>query len=74
MFAGTGQPAAMSASAADRDRFRAEFQRCLPPCCRDLASTDLQLLATVRNAPVTWWHEPAAELCVTGDNDIAVRH
>jgi hypothetical protein len=68
------RPFAMSASAADRDRFRAEFQRRLPPDCRDLASTDLQLLATVRNAPVTWWHQPAAEVCVTSDNDIAVHH
>lgn len=56
------RPFAMSASAADHDRFRAEFQRRLPPNRRDLADAGLQLLATVRNAPVTWWHQPAAEV------------
>jgi hypothetical protein len=55
------RPFAMSASAADRDRFRAEFQCRLPPGCRDLASADLQLFPIVRCAPVTWWHQPAAE-------------
>ena len=56
------RPFAMSASAADHDRFRAEFQRRLPPNRRDLADAGLQLLATVRNAPVAWWHQPAAEV------------
>ncbi len=55
------RPFAMSASAADRDRFRAEFQRRLPPACRDLASADLQLLAIVHHRPVIQWHQPAAE-------------
>jgi hypothetical protein len=55
------RPFAMSASAADRDRFRAEFQRRLPPGLRDLASADLQLLAFVRRAPAAQWHQPAAE-------------
>jgi hypothetical protein len=57
------RPFAMSESTADRDRFRGEFQRRLPPACRDLASADLQLLAFVRHAPVTQWHQPAAETC-----------
>jgi hypothetical protein len=56
------RPFAMSASAADRDRFRAEFQRRLPPARRVLANADLQLLATVRHAPVIWWHQPAVEV------------
>jgi TniQ len=56
------RPFAMSASAADHDRFRAEFQRRLPPGYRDLASASLQLRATVGGAPVTRWHQPAAEV------------
>lgn len=52
----------MSASAADYDRFRAEFQHRLPPDRRDLADASLQLRATVAGAPVTWWHQPAAEV------------
>jgi TniQ len=55
------RPFAMSASAADHDRFRAEFQHRLPPDCRDLANADLQLRATVGGAPAIWWHQPAAE-------------
>jgi TniQ len=55
------RPFAMSASAADRDRFRREFQRRLPPAYHDLANTDLQLFAIVRHAPVSQWHQPAAE-------------
>jgi len=56
------RPFAMSASAADHERFRAEFQRRLPPDCRDLASRGLQLRATVGSAPVIWWHPPAVEV------------
>jgi len=56
------RPFAMSASTADHDRFRAEFQRRLPPAHRDLANTNLQTLATVRHAPVGHWHQPAAEV------------
>ena len=56
------RPFAMSASAADHDRFRAEFQRRLPPGYRDLASASLQLRATVGGAPAAWWHQPAAEV------------
>jgi hypothetical protein len=52
----------MPASAAGHERFRAEFQRRLPPDCRDLASRGLQLRATVGGAPVTWWHQPAVEV------------
>jgi hypothetical protein len=59
------RPFAMSPSAAGHDRFRAEFQRRLPPAHRDLANADLQLLATVGNAPVTSWHEPAVEVSLT---------
>jgi hypothetical protein len=55
------RPFAMSASTADHDRFRAEFQRRLPPAHHDLANTDLQLLATVRGAQVGHWHQPAVE-------------
>jgi hypothetical protein len=55
------RPFAMSASAADRDRFRAEFQRRLPPAYHDLANTDLQLFAIVRHAPASHWHSPAPE-------------
>jgi TniQ len=55
------RPFAMSASTADHDRFRAELQRRLPPAYRDLASADLQLLATVRGSAVTHWHQPPAE-------------
>jgi hypothetical protein len=55
------RPFAMSASAADRDRFRAEFQRRLPPDYHDLTNTDLQLFAIVRHAPVSQWHSPAPE-------------
>jgi hypothetical protein len=51
----------MSASTADHDRFRAEFQRRLPPAHRDLANADLQTLAAVRHAPVDDWHRPAVE-------------
>ncbi len=53
---------ARSASAADRDLFQAEFRRRLPSACRDLANAGLQFLAIVRCAPVTWWHQPAAEV------------
>jgi hypothetical protein len=56
------RPFAMSASAADHDRFRAEFQRRLPPDCRDLASASLQLRATGGGAPAIWWHQPTAEV------------
>jgi hypothetical protein len=55
------RPFAMSASAADRDRFRVEFQRRLPSAYHDLANADLQLFAIVRHAPVIQWHQPAAE-------------
>ncbi|MGX7671838.1 hypothetical protein [Plantactinospora sp. DSM 117369] len=55
------RPFAMSASAADRDRFRAEFQRRLPPAYHDLANTDPQLFAIVRHAPVSHRHSPAPE-------------
>jgi len=55
------RPFAMSASAADRDRFRVEFQRCLPPAYHDLASADLQLFAIVRHASVGQWHDPVPE-------------
>ena len=56
------RPFAMSASTADHDRFRAEFQRRLPPDCRDLANASLQLRATVGGAAVARWHQPAAEV------------
>ena len=46
------RPFATSASAADRDRFRAEFQRRLPPTRRVLANTDLHI----------WWHQPTVEV------------
>jgi hypothetical protein len=55
------RPFAMSISTTDHDRFRAEFQHRLPPAQRDLANTDLQLLATVRHSPVFQWHQPPAE-------------
>jgi hypothetical protein len=55
------RPFAMSASTADHDRFRIEFQRRLPSAHRDLANADLQLLAAVRHAPVIQWHQPATE-------------
>jgi len=55
------RPFAMSASTADRDRFRIELQRHLPPAHRDLASADLQLLAAVRNSRVIQWHQPPVE-------------
>ncbi|WP_432830788.1 TniQ family protein [Dactylosporangium sp. CA-092794] len=55
------RPFAMSASTADHDRFRVEFQRRLPPAHRDLANGDLQLLAAVRGAQVDRWHQPAVE-------------
>lgn len=48
----------MSASAADRDRFRTEFQRRLPPAYHDLANTDLHLFAIVRHSSVGQWHDP----------------
>jgi len=51
----------MSASTADRDRFRAEFQRRLPPSYHDLANTDLQLLAIVRYSWVGQWHDAIPE-------------
>jgi hypothetical protein len=51
----------MFASAADRDRFRAQFQRRLPPAYYDLANADLQLQAVVRYVSVIQWHHPAAE-------------
>jgi hypothetical protein len=56
------RPFAMSASAADHDRFRAEFQRRLPPDYRNLANASLQLRATVGGAPVARWHQPDAEV------------
>jgi hypothetical protein len=56
------RPFAMSASAADHDRFRVELQRRLPPPYHDLANTDLQLFAIVRHAPVVQWHQPPAEV------------
>jgi hypothetical protein len=40
----------------EASRFRAEFQRRLPPAYHDLAITDLQLFAIVRHAPVAQWH------------------
>lgn len=52
----------MSASAADRDRFRAEFQRRLPPTYHDLANIDLQLFASVRGTPVARWYRPEPEI------------
>ena len=55
------RPFAMSASTADRDRFRTEFQRRLPPGYHDLANTDLQLFAIVRHSPVAQWHDPQPE-------------
>jgi hypothetical protein len=55
------RPFAMSASTADRDRFRAEYQRRLPPAYHDLANTDLQLFAIVRHGRVIHWHQPDAE-------------
>jgi len=56
------RPFAMSASAADHDRFRAEFQRRLPPDYRDLTNASLQLRATVGGASVTRWYQPADEV------------
>ena len=56
------RPFAMSASAADHDQFRDEFQRRLPPDYRDLANASLQLRAAVGGAPVIWWRQPAAEI------------
>lgn len=56
------RPFAMSASAADHDRFRAEFQRRLPPDYRDLANASLQLRAAVGGASVTRWYRPAVEV------------
>lgn len=50
-----------SASAADRDRPRVEFQRRLPPAYHDLAHIDLRLFAIVRHAPVLEWQQPAQE-------------
>ncbi|MFI7509621.1 hypothetical protein ACIBSS_22645 [Micromonospora aurantiaca] len=55
------RPFAMSASAADRDRFRTEFQRRLPPAYHDLANTDLHLFAIVRHSSVGQWHDPVPE-------------
>ncbi len=55
------RPFAMSASTADHHRFRAEFQRRLPPAHHHLANTDLQLLAAVRGSAVIQWHQPPAE-------------
>jgi TniQ len=55
------RPFAMTASAADHDRFRAELQRRLPPAYHDLANADLQLFAIVRHAPVIQWHQPVIE-------------
>jgi hypothetical protein len=56
------RPLAVSASAAGHERFRAGFQRRLPPGCRDLASRGLQLRAAVGGAPVIWWHQPSVEV------------
>jgi hypothetical protein len=56
------RPFAVSASAADHDRFRAELQRRLPPAHRALANNELQLLAIVRNAQVDHWHRPEPEI------------
>jgi len=55
------RPFATSASAADRDRFRAEFQRRLLPTYHDLANTDLQLFAIVRHSSIDQWHNPVPE-------------
>ncbi len=55
------RPFAMSALAADRDRFRAEFQRRLSPTYHDLANTDLQLFAIVRHSSVAQWHDPVPD-------------
>jgi len=44
-----------------RDRFRAEFQRRLPPAYHDLANTDLQLFAIVRHSSIDQWHNPVPE-------------
>jgi hypothetical protein len=55
------RPFAMTASTADRDRFRTEFQRRLPPAYHDLANTDLQLFAIVRHSSVGQWHDPVPE-------------
>ncbi len=55
------RPFAMSASAADRDRFRTEFQRRLPPGYHDLANSDLQLFAIVRHSSVRHWYDPVPE-------------
>jgi hypothetical protein len=55
------RPYAMSASAADRDRFRTEFQRRPPTGYHDLANTDLQLFAIVRHSSVGQWHDPVPE-------------
>jgi hypothetical protein len=52
----------MSPAPTDRDRFRAEVQRRLPPAHRDLTDADLQLLATVPHATVTWWRQPGVEV------------
>lgn len=61
------RPFAMSASAADRDRLRAEFQRPLPPAYHELDNTDLQLFDIVRHAPVVQWHQPAIETVAQQD-------
>jgi hypothetical protein len=56
------RPFAMSASVADHDRFRVEFQRRLSPADQDLAKADLQLFAAVRGASVADWQHTEAEV------------
>jgi hypothetical protein len=56
------RPFAMSVSAADQDRFRAEFQRRLSAAVQELAKADLQLFAAVRSAHVADWQHPEAEV------------
>jgi len=55
-------PGVRSSALSHQDIVHAEFQRRLPPDCRDLASRGLQLRGTVGGAPVTWWHQPAVEV------------
>jgi hypothetical protein len=55
------RPLAMSASTADRERFRSELQHRLPPVCHTLADPGLHLLALARHALVIQCHDPAPE-------------
>ena len=62
------RPFALSESATDHDRFRAEFQHRLPPESRHLANAGLQLRATAGGAPAISWHQPAAETITDPDD------